>query len=253
MRKRIKLLEGAIEKAQAKVISIDVFDTLLLRTVRPELLRFKDFSHCQAQLSFFNEGVKPEDLYIARLKAGKYLYDKARRGMGEFEVTYKAIFEMIFSMEDCLKKIDRGVLQSCLKLELEQEKKQLSPCLYLSEFLKRQQSRGREIVYCSDMYLDAKSIGFLLKEILGDDLYGQVIVSSDWQKTKRHGSLFKEMLIELGIVPGQLFHIGDNLRSDVFVPQSLGINTMYWPRSYAWRISSTIWKKSYDCYLKSKA
>ncbi len=253
MHKKIRQLEAIIEKENLKVISVDVFDTLLLRSSRPELQRFKDFSKAQ-HTAFPIERIEGYlGLYKARLTSGKVQFDKACKLKGLYEVTYTNWLKGMSGSEFCCSNLEGEMIQKYLDIELEIEKNMLVPQRELWAFLRRQSSLGLKVVLCSDMYLDANSIRILIRKIMEDDLSYCLYVSSEWQKTKRDGTLFLAMLEDLNLAPQELLHVGDNFISDVQVPKTLDIHTLYFPRSAVWKALHLLRKKAYKFYLSKIA
>ncbi|WP_417430164.1 HAD family hydrolase [Kiloniella sp.] len=252
MRNKILQIEKLINKNEIKVISVDVFDTLLLRTTQPELMRFKDFSQEQYKQITLDNSVTRDELYFARLKVGRELFSKAKREGGCYEVTYKEWMKTVLQggREG---RVDDKIVQHCLDIELalEQQMLKLNKSLWL--YLETLRSRGHKIVLCSDMYLGAKSINYLLRSFVGADLPYTTFVSSEWQKTKRAGSLYRAMMLELEVEAENVLHIGDNWISDILVPSNLGIHTIHTPRSFSWGIVHRIRAFFYRFYVNYKA
>ena len=92
----------------------------------------------------------------------------------------------------------------------------------IKELMDKLVERGKKIILISDMYLPAEVITQMLKRC-GVDCYEKLYVSSEFASTKHDSSLFKHVLEDLDITPGDIFHIGDNKHSDHDVPESLGI------------------------------
>ena len=86
--------------------------------------------------------------------------------------------------------------------------------------------RGQQVIFVSDMYLPGEFIRQLLEKhglwLAGDRLY----VSHEHGMAK-HGGLFRKICQEMSLLPDQVQHIGDNLRSDVLAPRRLGIRTAH--------------------------
>lgn len=252
MKNKFNQLEEIINRKGIRILSVDVFDTLLLRTTQPELSRFYDFCRMHAQSLPERCSASIDDLFVARLSAGKKLYHKAKSSCGGYEVTYTEILQLISQNIKIPREEFDGFVQKCLASELALELARLSPRKELWNFLRDKKKQGYEIVFCSDMYLDGGSIGYLLEEGMNESLLGLVYSSSDWQKTKRNGTLFKVLMETKNVHPNEILHIGDDLKSDFLEPQALGVQAFYWPRSWAWRSVSQLRKIKYSRKLKSK-
>lgn len=85
---------------------------------------------------------------------------------------------------------------------------------------------GKTVVLLSDMYLPSEVISKMLEKcgVVG---YRKLYISSEYGASKGDGMLYRKMLYDLRIVPQQIFHIGDNIWSDLLSPLRLGIRG-YW-------------------------
>lgn len=89
-------------------------------------------------------------------------------------------------------------------------------------------SQKKKIFIITDIYLPEELIKRILRK-LGIQ-YSQLFVSSTSKKMKRKGALFREVLKQTGIAPSEILHIGDNWRSDYFMPRKLGIRAVHIPK-----------------------
>lgn len=88
-------------------------------------------------------------------------------------------------------------------------------------------NQKKRIVICSDMYLDKETI----KKILEKNQYTgyeQIYLSSDRNKRKSTGTLYKELIVEANITPEKILHIGDNFNSDYFHAKKKGISAIHY-------------------------
>lgn len=84
---------------------------------------------------------------------------------------------------------------------------------------------NKRVILTSDMYLSRETvISFLKKNDFLD--YDRLYLSSDYNKTKRTGTLFKLVLEDLAVPASDILHIGDNPLGDFSVPEGLGITTL---------------------------
>ncbi|WP_157231036.1 HAD-IA family hydrolase [Kiloniella laminariae] len=245
-------LNRVLRQADIKVISVDVFDTLLLRTTRPELQRFRDFVQKQHAFFLLEDFFSVEELYQSRLRAGKVLYDRIKNTDGNVEVTYQDICLQMQTELPLLKQLQNDWWRNFLAIELAQELTGLTPRKDLWDLLKHYENKGKTVIFSSDMYLNTSSLGFLLEKLFDEGGDTEIYVSSDLQKTKRQGTLYRLLLEKFQIEPRQMIHIGDNFVSDIFIPKAMGIQTYYLPRSLLWRLLQSIRKKNYANSLRRK-
>jgi len=181
-----------------KVISFDLFDTLILRP----FLKPTDLFILLGQIQSRN------DFYDFRIKAES----KARSSIGT-EVTLDEIYS--FMPKDLISFKD---LECQFEIDL---------CFTNPWMKQHYQSliEGKTVIITTDMYLPRNVIESILKK--NDIRYDRLYISSEHRKTKHNGSLFRYILDNLNIEPSEMMHIGDNRRADYSIPRSLGIHAVH--------------------------
>lgn len=170
-----------------KVISFDVFDTLIIRDVKKPTDIFR------LSYGFLGRYIRVIAEIIAR--------HHAKNG----EVSIKDI------QKYCPFKLDKELL-------FENRYCRANPkMLELFDILHKE---GKRIYAISDMYLDSEFIENLLRQS-GYDV--PVIVSSEYGKNKKSGELFTEFLKQNNIAADEVIHIGDSLIADVEGAHKAGI------------------------------
>lgn len=179
-----------------KVVSFDIFDTLLLRTyIKPsdlfKLIEIKE---------------KKEGFFAWRCSIERKLKHKFKREI-EFDEIYGNAPDDYKLLKD---------------VELTLEASLLYPNEKIRTIFEQYKINGYKIVAISDMYLSST---FLRKVLEDNGFYGieNIFVSGEYNATKFNSNLFKKALSELKINPHELKHIGDNKFSDYIVPKQLGI------------------------------
>jgi predicted HAD superfamily hydrolase len=195
--------------------SFDVFDTVLTRTV----LRPKDVFHLTEQrLAACNKEL-PEWLRNRFWGARVWSEFMARRRSGAEDITLMDIYQS-FALDFGLNDSGRKFL---METELVVESEVLVPIDGAAVLLNAARTDRGGLVFISDMYLPSAFIQGVLERLglflPGDRLY----VSGELGKSKGSGNLFRHVLDELDIKPGQLVHCGDNPVTDCRVPRALGI------------------------------
>lgn len=80
------------------------------------------------------------------------------------------------------------------------------------------------LVYCSDMYLPGTGIAQILEAVGAADLFARGYVSSDHGGLKETGRLFATLLAEEGITADRILHIGDQPTADGSQPRRAGLH-----------------------------
>lgn len=208
----------------AKIISFDVWDTIIKRKCHPEeiklytanyiVLRYE--SKLKEKYKDIYEILKTRDEIEARMckknqKSGK---DDECRILDVFKELQKEIFET--KIED--------ISEELLKAEIEQEKR----VIYINPEILPIFEKYKDLkMYCiSDFYMSGESIKELLDYLKVTVKIEKIYSSADYLLNKRTGNLYKKAEKEIGIKPKDHIHVGDNQYSDIEVAQNLGIETI---------------------------
>jgi predicted HAD superfamily hydrolase len=132
-----------------------------------------------------------------------------------------------------------------LHCEIELEKRLIVPVRSMIEQINHLRSKGCQVLFITDIYLPESVIldcltinGFYQP---GDKLY----VSCEFGFTKRTGNLFKYIQSENHYAFNNWMHTGDNLHSDIQIPQNLGIKHNFIKHNYSYYEQEWI-NKSYS-------
>lgn len=209
----LKKIADMIIQEDTKVVSFDVFDTLLVRPV----LRPKDIFELVGK----NCGYKGRFRYIreqAEVRARKnkpFLYD---------DVTLDEIY---YEFKEMTHDDDETVLR-LKKEELSVEKELLRVRSGGKVLFDIALAYGKEVIITSDIYLSAKFIEEVLVKN-GIKGYSNLYVSSEYRLSKGSGRLFEKIIADYSIKDigkEAILHIGDNMRADVKMPQGLGMSAV---------------------------
>ena len=192
------------------VVTFDIFDTLLCRTVlRPtDVFRLMDEKAGDKPYLFSEERVKAEqELGITNYNLDE-IYHQIMENNGESEEEIRRLKE----------------------LEIETETRVLRKRNTMCELLEYAHRQGKKVYLLSDMYIS----GEIIKEILykkGIEHYDGLYVSTDYRTSKEEG-LFEILKKENKIEVSEWLHIGDNPVSDINTAAKSGIK--------AYRIYGTV-------------
>lgn len=234
--------------SEVDVVSVDVFDTLLLRTTLPETAKFRQFGNAMWRaIPNGLDGVRDPARYLQslRLLAARIIYHQKPMTRGGREATLEEIYGCIVfaicqqyndvSDTDC-----QLILSRFREIERELEVRDLTPNKTLVETLKAARRDGKRVIAISDMYLGRADLQHLLGTFGLDGLFDTVYVSSEYGFGKACGALFDEVVEDMGRTPSQVCHIGDNHFSDYLVPASKGIKAIHAPRPRWWRLVARV-------------
>lgn len=191
-----------------EIISFDIFDTLLFRTVNKPVDVFR-LMEPWAEKTF---GIS--DFAEKRIEAEKL----ARSRTQDEEITLSDIYR-IFELSN----EETAALQ---QYECETELSVLRRDDVAAKLLSYCVDRGKRILIISDMYQDISFLNTALKHV-GIDGYDSLYVSSAEKATKAAGTLFYKAAANENIEHlDRWLHIGDNPYSDYTMPKAVGMSAM---------------------------
>lgn len=218
-----------LELSGIKVVTTDVFDTLLLRTARSERARLVDaerrFSRYLAAQGY---PVDWPTLLRMRREAQRVAYRACDVGASG-EVREVDIISRQLQLLD----LPQSFGAYRLRLTVEIEKRSLIPNFELAKRLREFKAKGLRVVAISDTALPAASVKELIDHFLGVALVDAIYSSADQGKTKRRGEIFAPVAQNENVAFHQMLHVGDDALADDMIPSRLGLRTLRVPRSQA--------------------
>ena len=186
-----------------KIISFDIFDTLLLRPyLRPSDL-FLQLEQLQ-KIPFWAK--RRQEAERAARKKYSHLQD----------ITFEEIYHELIGADKSLKS-EELALERCA---LQPNEEMLAVFNYAKE-------HGKRILIISDMYLPSDFLSKTLQE-KGYQGFEKLYVSNEKRKLKATSDLYVEVARELQINPQDVLHIGDNKHSDVKAAQKAGWHAVHY-------------------------
>lgn len=191
-----------------EVISFDIFDTLVFRTVEsPEDI-------------FSLVGIKCNcpDFRKWRVEAEKRARIENDYKYGSREITLNDIYRILYRKY--------SIPSSVMKIEEETELEHLIPNSYMQNLYYVALSEGKKIVLTTDMYLSKASIEKILHNCGYRD-YSRIFLSNEYKLRKGDGTLQKKLLEDF---PAEkILHIGDSLNGDYEKFIANGISAIHNP------------------------
>lgn len=211
-----------IKESGIKVLSCDIFDTLVFRTTETPTDIFRHVGEEALEKRLLKLGVLPEDFKQIRIFAEQEARKKKEKIDGCGEVN---IFEIYQELPDSIGKRDE-----LLQLELAMEKRYIYINPSVLSLLEYFYERQVPIVLLSDMYLLPKQLEELLTSLgFNCGLVKEIIISNQYHTNKASGGLYQVLLDKFPhVLPKEITHIGDNYLSDVKNAQKCGIRSVYY-------------------------
>ena len=211
---RQEQLEKVKEEIQsAKVISFDVFDTLIVRlTNTPEEV----FDLLEHRTGLHDFASKRQQL---QMQASQ----KAEREEGKPHANFDEIYDYI------AEHMEENVNWDEIKVaEIEVEKDVLRVNPQIREIYHYAKTLGKRIIVTSDMYFDTDQVREFVENCgyNGIDAY---YVSADVNRTKYRGDIFAYISEKEKVEGPDILHIGDNAVSDVEYAKKAGWRAIQYP------------------------
>ncbi len=199
------LYKSLVRKLErVSVLSLDVFDTALLRLVRKPADVFL-FAQAKARLALG----QPEFPFAqARSSAERIARETFRSKFGNDEVTLEQIYRVLCDLGG----IDPALVAGLMQAELDAEGDLCYANALILELCRNAKRMGKRVIFLSDTYFSSRQVGNLLQAAGYPPL--EIFVSSEYQASKHDGRLFDLVILKMGASPEDILHIGDNHHSD---------------------------------------
>ncbi len=213
-----------LDKATVRVISFDIFDTLLARIDTPTQVQR---AVCRRLAAKLPTAITEEQVWQSRQRVERQL----RTATSAVGLDYECRFsewvprwlQDLGVAPDAVTSLVNFVLAT--EIQLEQQALYVKPdVVAVLQWLRTQNVR---VFAISDMYLDGVYIRELLAEKGLTDCFEQIYVSADSGLCKYSGRLFEHIRAEQALEYPQWVHIGDNPVSDRRVACQLGIQGVW--------------------------
>lgn len=216
----IKRAIAGLDGHNEKIISFDVFDTLLQRPFRQPTDLF-----CLLERKWQKENRRCILSFAdARAEAERSARSWAREQKEDVTLPdiYSALRETCGASEDCA---------DAMRLaEMEAEIRYCMPRNTGVQLFHMAQAMGKRIILISDMYLDSATIAQMLNKC-GVSGWSDFFLSNECNALKWNGGLYRKALKSLAVKPAEVLHIGDNWENDYVQPCAIGIHAMHHPRA----------------------
>lgn len=220
-----RALDALLRDPRTRVLSLDVFDTVLLRDSSTETERMY-----QAAVGAADElGVDAESL--ARLRW--LSHDNAYRVVAMERPGGDARFAQMCAATVALLGLGADAAEALRRKELEVDAAHLRPHTQLLDVIDRTRSARPDlrIIAVSDIYYSAHDIRTLLRSVVGRDPFDAIYTSGDLDATKRDGGIFGHVARREQQQPDAFVHAGDTRGADVREPRAAGWRSTHLPAS----------------------
>lgn len=221
---KIEKVKKDILSDKIKVVSFDIFDTLISRPLwNPEDIfyfmqpKFERICPELKQIEFAKFRLEAENQARAELYHNRPGYEDIN--LAEIYAKLTEIIGISSEQANALQQVET-TLEYSLSQPRQVGKELFSFALYCK----------KDIILISDMYLPEDDIKSILTKN-GYTGYDMLFVSSQIRLTKYTGNLFTYAAKKIGCTSNQIIHIGDNWDNDILRSQEKGYNTFFLPKS----------------------
>ena len=214
-----------MEQRKYKVISLDLWDTVIRRNCHPDDIKRKTADYLMTNYyEYIMEKFRSVNfLAKIRVQHEREIGEETRiKGMDDeyeihtvFKRWIQAVMPEYPNPEELVDELYNYELQT------EIMNAYLDPTIVAMV----EEIPHEKLIYISDFYAGVSFINEILSKIQCPLQFDQQYVSCDSGYNKRSGRLFEHILSDMQIDPEMQLHIGDNQYSDVEIPRSKGINT----------------------------
>lgn len=211
-----------IDLKKKKIISCDIFDTLVFRKVVEPTDVFQKVGEIALNKKLIPDHLDSIEFKELRIDAQSRARQKKFELEGHWEVTLREIYTQFPS--------NLFLIDELYELEIKVE----TSLIYLNKkvysFLNKLKKKGYKIILLSDMYLNTEQIKYILLNSGADlSVFDEVIVSSEYRASKYDSQLYNIMLNKYKNVNKNKFvHIGDNFVSDYINAKKMGIESYHY-------------------------
>jgi len=242
--KSLKNLRNHLETNSINTITVDIFDTILLRRVWPEGLQFIEAA--KRSLSIYkesiNQNITPFEIYSWREYVRTEVLDAKRQdphGVNDIDLNLEEWFTELFAVLGAKYngeplKISEKDLEALIGIEMQTEKEYTQPNMPLIDVLREAKVANPKlkIFFASDMYLTTEQVRAMLEYHNVIDLFDGGITSTDAGNAKHSGRLYYHMhALEDDFKDVDLahnLHIGDSYHSDVEMARIAGSASIHY-------------------------
>ena len=209
---------------EVKVISFDVFDTLVSRPFAKPMDIFVMLNKPFTQLFGIKSYVDFASIRHNSEERCHKIWKSLKPGVEEPRL------DDIYNEISSTYGYDREKLRIIEQLEIQNEIRFSFPRKSGCELFELAKSAGKKVILVSDMYLPRSCIEAVLQKC-GISGYDKLYLSNEYHLTKHSGRLYRVIARDLdGVAKGrQILHIGDNYDSDVKRAQEAGFDTQHFP------------------------
>jgi len=230
--------------ASARLYTVDVFDTILLRGRESERRRMRWIADRVAEaIRTQGHARTAAEVLNARIDAQAIAYG-ALRITGDIGDVKLADIHALQLLALGLPQRLRPLLT---ETEIVVDSGALSLNVRLVRRLERLRKAGARVVAVSDTYYSGEDLRKLLRTHGAEEALDAVYASADFGATKKSGRLFPLVLAAERVEPKDVLHLGDDRLADLDMPKAKGLSAQWAPRPWRVRLlrkADALWQRA---------
>ena len=216
-------LRATLAMPGIQALSLDFFDTIVWRPYRQPVDIFWVLGQKLLDENVLSEDFVPSKFMQARILAeARARQRKIRAGLFR-EVTLTEIYDefVALSAEDRLRAIE---------LEVAHEAEWTMPDPFICQAIASARDLGKQILIISNTYFSREQIYRLVQGKTPYNFPIEDIHCSSHYNIDKEAGLVSLVLLERGLAPASVLHVGDNRGADVDMPGRAGVTTLFYSK-----------------------
>lgn len=216
------------------LVSVDVFDTLLLRDHTVQRWRFLALARELSRRLPKTAG-SPDVRTLFTLR--RLVHDLTYRAVALDRPQGDVQLSRMAEIQATLLALDKSAVALFMDAEKELECRHLTGNRHLCQALHRLRRQGKRTIAVSDTYLSERDLWTLIHNLIPNPPIQQIYSSSDLGLTKHSGQVFERVAMLEGVPAGRIIHCGDDVHSDINMARAAGWQAMHVRRPAWMRLS----------------
>lgn len=219
------------------LISVDIFDTILLRDHSVQRLRSLEIARVLSE-KLQAAGYRVDVNILLDLR--RRVHDLAYRAVALERPDGDATLTRMSELQALLLGLDRSTVPLFIAAELEIERRRLSSNRLLCQYLTKLREQGKRVIAISDTFLSMRNVADLIRDLVPRSPIQKIYTSGDLGMTKQSGRAFYQVASLEGVPLGKIVHCGDHPHSDVAMARAAGCQAVLLRRPAWVRMSRKI-------------
>ena len=206
------------------IVSVDLFDTIVLRDLSCERRRFDAIARLGSEkLTEAGWRLPSETLFRSRREVQLIAYraQAVERPSGDVRLAN------ILAVQAKLLGLPPRCVALLREAEVEWEARTLRGNVRLRDQLGELAQKGKRIIAISDTYHDAGTLWEILNAVLTHHPIATIYASADRDATKKAGSLYFDVVRSEGVAPHRIVHCGDDRHADLIMARQAGLQAVW--------------------------